>query len=53
MNWIIQESAWAGLVNDSDALPMVQRSTVSRDPLRVWDMGTDHDADGAITQGPH
>jgi hypothetical protein len=33
---MIQEFALVGLVNDSDELPMVQRSTVSGDPLRVW-----------------
>jgi hypothetical protein len=32
---IIQGFAWAELVNGSDVLPMVQRSTVSWDPLRV------------------
>jgi hypothetical protein len=30
---MIQEFAWAGLVNDSDVLLMVQRSTVSGDPF--------------------
>jgi hypothetical protein len=34
---MIQEFAWAGLVNDSDVLAMVQRSMVSGDPWRVWD----------------
>lgn len=34
---MIQEFGWAGLVNESDVLPIVQRSTVSGYPLRVWD----------------
>jgi hypothetical protein len=34
---MIQEIAWAELGNDLDVFPIVQRSTVSGGPLRVWD----------------
>ena len=45
---MIREIAWAELVNDSDVLPMVPRSTVSGNPLRVG-MITNR----AATQDPH
>ena len=44
---ITQEFAWAGLVNESDVLPMVQRSTVSG-TLSESGMAA-NGADGAVT----
>lgn len=46
---MIQEFGWAGLVNELDVLPMVQRSTVSGYPCEMAADG----ADGTITQGQH